>query len=283
MEIKFRNFEFHFLEKIERYLKLPFPVTNIGYLPKKRQWIDTEDATTCSFGIILSGEGFMRAGDKKWKMNAPCVYCNQALPGIEYGPVGVWEEFFWSYDLSLTNSLLESACIRKDQPVWQIHNSVQIQKILEDINICLQDIYQYGKVDRLDRLCEMLLVESILSTTSMIPDDTFRIIQQVKQDISRNYLESPNLNKIAKKYNISSSSFRRAWLKYYKLPPKQYAIQLRINAACRMLEETHMQIQEIADALKFRDIYYFSRLFKKKMNMSAMKYRTRYRFYTSSK
>jgi AraC-like DNA-binding protein len=48
------------------------------------------------------------------------------------------------------------------------------------------------------------------------------------------------------------------------MTPYQYYIQIKIDRACRLLEQTDISIKEAAWTLGFDDPYYFSRLFKQK-------------------
>jgi YesN/AraC family two-component response regulator len=52
-----------------------------------------------------------------------------------------------------------------------------------------------------------------------------------------------------------------------------YLIHLRIQKACQLLDNTTLQVKEIAAVSGFDDPYYFSRIFKKVMGRSPVDYR----------
>lgn len=61
-----------------------------------------------------------------------------------------------------------------------------------------------------------------------------------------------------------------------------YVNRMRINKACELLERGSLKISEISQVLGFRDESYFSRVFKKMMNMSPNEYRQAERNFCSS-
>lgn len=69
---------------------------------------------------------------------------------------------------------------------------------------------------------------------------------------------------IAKSCNISTKHFRNQFKRLYGSTPAQYLISLRLNTAVNLLSTTDLPIKEIVSVSGFSDVYYFSKLFKKK-------------------
>ena len=61
--------------------------------------------------------------------------------------------------------------------------------------------------------------------------------------------------------------------KYTGVPPVQYHLDLKILRAKEMLLSTDKIIKEISYDLGFQSIYYFSRVFKKKLGVSPSEIR----------
>lgn len=78
---------------------------------------------------------------------------------------------------------------------------------------------------------------------------------------------------LSRELGISHSAFRNHFKQITGLPPGQYQIQIRLNKARRLLRNSTLSIQEIAEQLGFDSIYYFSRLFKKKTGCSPLAFR----------
>lgn len=67
----------------------------------------------------------------------------------------------------------------------------------------------------------------------------------------------------AKKAGLSESRFRLLFHKLTGCSVTRYQNRLRIQAAQDLLASGHYSVGEVAEELGFRDIYYFSRLFKR--------------------
>jgi AraC-like DNA-binding protein len=52
------------------------------------------------------------------------------------------------------------------------------------------------------------------------------------------------------------------------MAPYQYYIQIKIDKACRLLEQENISVKEAAFKLGFKDQYYFSRLFRQKTGVT---------------
>ncbi|MBS2210697.1 AraC family transcriptional regulator [Carboxylicivirga mesophila] len=82
------------------------------------------------------------------------------------------------------------------------------------------------------------------------------------------------LDKLAKNVGLSASHYSYAFKKNTGKPPLDYFIHLRIQQACHLLDHSDLQIKEIALKVGYEDAFYFSRIFKKVMNMSPKAYKT---------
>ena len=57
---------------------------------------------------------------------------------------------------------------------------------------------------------------------------------------------------------------------------KEYQLMLRMRKAERLLCETEMSVAEIASETGFYDTFYFSKIFKRKNEISPLKFRNVY-------
>lgn len=83
------------------------------------------------------------------------------------------------------------------------------------------------------------------------------------------------LRDLSNTFNISSSHFSRLFTNQTGHSPINYFIQLKIQKSCKLLDTTILNISEISLRLGFDNPFYFSRIFKKYMNMSPRAYRKR--------
>jgi AraC-like DNA-binding protein len=82
-----------------------------------------------------------------------------------------------------------------------------------------------------------------------------------------------SLAQLAKVANLSPTYFSRMFLSRTGFSPIDYFIQLKIQRSCRLLENKDFSIAEAARESGFDDQFYFSRQFKKVMNISPREYR----------
>ncbi|WP_436491586.1 helix-turn-helix domain-containing protein [Chitinophaga sp. ARDCPP14] len=87
-------------------------------------------------------------------------------------------------------------------------------------------------------------------------------------------LEQPvDIPELARQLPMGYSAFRKNFKAVTGLSPNQYHLNLRIERAKELLESTLLNVEEIADQTGFDSIYYFSRIFKKKVGLSPNTYR----------
>lgn len=78
---------------------------------------------------------------------------------------------------------------------------------------------------------------------------------------------------LAKKSGLSRAQFARHLTTATGTVPEQFLIRARVDRAKHLLRETDMTISQIADALGYRDVFYFSRQFRQVAGMTASSYR----------
>jgi AraC-like DNA-binding protein len=84
---------------------------------------------------------------------------------------------------------------------------------------------------------------------------------------------SVSIASIAKSYGITVSHFIRCFKSIYGITPNEYKHNYRISQATNLIKMTDLSIQEIANQCGFCDPLYFSRIFKKRVGVSPLKYR----------
>jgi transcriptional regulator GlxA family with amidase domain len=82
-----------------------------------------------------------------------------------------------------------------------------------------------------------------------------------------------SMDALAKQLNWSRSHFDRVFRQQVGQAPKQFLLNCKMIEARRYLESSSLRIGEIADALGYRDIYFFSRQFKHFFGQPPLAYR----------
>ena len=94
--------------------------------------------------------------------------------------------------------------------------------------------------------------------------------------LEQHYMEPFDTEVLARIAHLSRRSFFRTFLEVTNQTPLTYLRRLRIMKAVEMLELTDKNITEIAFECGFQDSNYFSRQFKKIMNLPPSEFRARY-------
>lgn len=86
--------------------------------------------------------------------------------------------------------------------------------------------------------------------------------------------ETVTLSDIVSYTMVSKSYLHTLFNRYTSCSPMEYFYELKMQEACRLLEMTDLQVQEIAMMLGYSEVGYFSRRFKQRMKMSPRTYRS---------
>ncbi len=252
-------------------------VSLVGYLPSKTEWVSREIPHVV-FCFILKGRGRLRCGNRWFPVESPCVFVQWPGGDAEYGPEpkdATWEELYVGYDSNLA-SLFETWGIHPaQQPVWPIASVEAARRLIDELVGCMQDRTAEGMIDRIDRICQRLLLECRLRHPGPPETRHDAYLDHIRKQISSRLGLKYDSGLIAHEYGMSEVTFRRHWKQRFGIPFKHDLINMRMQEACRLLVRTNLEIKEIATRVAFEDSHYFSRRFTNLIGMPATKYRTR--------
>ena len=109
--------------------------------------------------------------------------------------------------------------------------------------------------------------------TESCESETVRKIEQSVAYMLQHLDEPVQVATLAARAGISPSHFFALFKRQIGCAPIDYFIRLRMQHACRLLDETVMSVKEIAAALGYDDPYYFSRVFKSVHHVPPSRYR----------
>jgi AraC family transcriptional regulator, L-rhamnose operon transcriptional activator RhaR len=98
-------------------------------------------------------------------------------------------------------------------------------------------------------------------------------LSEVISYIETNYQHNISIANLAKKASMSEITLYRMFKKAFNISPINYIISVRISRAQEMLNNSKLNISEIARETGFSDSNYFSRAFKKLTGVSPRLYR----------
>jgi AraC-like DNA-binding protein/mannose-6-phosphate isomerase-like protein (cupin superfamily) len=98
-------------------------------------------------------------------------------------------------------------------------------------------------------------------------------MQRVHEYVHRHFSEQFTLEQLAEIGGVTPNYLSRRFKTLYGATPITYQHRLRAQAAADLLKTTEHPIKRIAEMVGFRDVYFFSRMFRKVRGVPPAKYR----------
>lgn len=105
------------------------------------------------------------------------------------------------------------------------------------------------------------------------PDSKNDTVSSVIRYIQEHYSEDLTNESIAARFHFHPNYLNQLMAAHTGIPLRQYLIDFRIRKALDMLLHTRLSIAEISGKIGYRDLHYFSRVFKKKTGMTLVQVR----------
>lgn len=99
------------------------------------------------------------------------------------------------------------------------------------------------------------------------------VVPEIKNYINTHFHEQLSLNSLAVKYSFSPVYLGRIFKQEIGMTYSEYLRNIRINAACDMLRDKEISINDIPGKVGFKDINYFYSQFKRVKKMTPNRYR----------
>ncbi|MEO8204658.1 MAG: AraC family transcriptional regulator [Chthoniobacterales bacterium] len=135
---------------------------------------------------------------------------------------------------------------------------------------------ELGKIQAQLYLRTMLLFlcEEQMDAPSRVTDERIQaIIHAIRLDPRKRW----SIAQLAGQAHLSRSQFTRLFTKVSGLAPASFLIRARLERAQRLISETSLTLNQIADSLDYRDVFFFSRQYKKYMGYAPSKLRQKKR------
>jgi AraC-like DNA-binding protein len=262
----------------------PCPVRTIGETRGKDHWVRRR-FSTCNFSFILRGRGEFHRKGRMWAVQAPFVITQWPGDKVEYGPpvpYETWDELYLIYDAKCVPWFRRCGFIEEGRPAWPIQHLPQVMEQVEELRALNLSRTSETMADRVDRICERLVLESFLTGPKANPETEDELIQHLLLHFRARPSDVHDFDQFARQNGLSASTLRRRWIQAVKVTPGRYLLNLRIQKARRLLAETSLQVGEIALQTGFEDMLYFSRRFKIETLLTPTEYRSRYRIRASA-
>ncbi|CAH1225514.1 HTH-type transcriptional activator RhaR [Paenibacillus plantiphilus] len=175
----------------------------------------------------------------------------------------------------------------KDYQVFMLELLTAVLRAAKDADADLEDIFGGGNaifadLQKLDSLqaarvwFASLCIKLVQHIASNRQHSYKQLVQQAIDYTKANYSDSEiSVNKLCSHLHISAGYFSSVFKKEVKLTFVSYLMNIRMEAAQRLLRTTELKAFEIAEQVGFADPNYFSFCFKKGIGVSPKEYRNR--------
>ena len=254
-------------------------VTRAGYFPRaKGQYVERDSIEEYILIYCLDGAGWYRTAGQFGAITAGQAFF--VLPG-EAHAYGADDTQPWIIQWAHFNGehsphFLALAGVTEGQQVLSVGRRLNLINLFNELLSALERGYSlYYLINAAALLRQILSNIALLHTYSPPPDaktlNTEKIISYMMDHLS----ESRRLDDFADEAFMSRSHFSRKFHEKTGYAPYDYFIRLKIQKACELLETSDLSISQISHRLGYQDPYYFSRIFKKIMNVAPKQYRLR--------
>ncbi len=193
-------------------------------------------------------------------------------------PEAGWHEHWIGFDGEIARRWLRRKLFSPKNPVVKINAEDTVlatfSRIMQSIRAnrpALQQILA-GATDNL-----MGLIYSAQQAQPAHDAQNTNAIESAIARIQNDFACDLNMKHLARELGVGYSWFRHTFTAHTGLSPHQYLLEFRLVRARNLLAESEFSIKEIATQTGFGDEFYFSRLFRQKLNLSPTQWRNRSR------
>lgn len=156
---------------------------------------------------------------------------------------------------------------------------VSLPQTVPYIKLCEQIITQSNSSDRLMRFRGHVFFLELLFELYRVMEqtayDTKMSVEQTKEYMDNHYYDSMSIEGLASMSGVSPAYYLELFKKLIGRSPIDYLTSVRIHAAKRLIDETGSPAHQVAQAVGYKDPFYFSRQFKRTVGLSPSRYAKR--------
>ncbi len=233
----------------------------VRYTPRKKQSI-ARNRTNHIIGVKLSGADYHDFGYQTFTLEENSIYFfNQRDDyDVKIQDVGT----VMSVHFTTTEPVeTDSFCIK-------IKNRAEIVNILEKI----EHLYTHSAhSDSMMMSClyKLCAVYSDIRRKTYSPHD--KRIEEAREYIATHYKDEDCLDVAARLYGTKRRRFNEVFHRQLNMTPNRYLTSCRMNFAKELLVSGSFSVSDVAVLCGYKDIYYFSKVFKTEMGVNPGKYK----------
>lgn len=224
----------------------------------------------CEIMAVYSGYGRLISGKNEIELAPGMVSLTPpGIPHDEVSPEGmdtIWIGFYGQYanKLKLTASVAvyDKQLIKQIDQLWLFAFTLRRQ---------IGPELDAGTATIATRLVRLIKDQN---SDDRVGDHIDRTIKYMFE----HYTEPLVISKLATYAGCSTGYFERTFQKRTGKTPVEFLSDLRLRQACNLLQHSKLNISEIAERTGYRDVFYFSRVFSRHIEVNPSNYRKQKHF-----
>ncbi|WNC66970.1 helix-turn-helix domain-containing protein [Thalassotalea nanhaiensis] len=150
-------------------------------------------------------------------------------------------------------------------------------------NLAIKFIEQYSDPKIANLCAKMMLVDvgqasqEPYQTLFAIPEVKDELVSKVLYELQTNFQQNIDLHQLASKYGVSHRTLIRRFKAELDSAPLEYLQNVRLESAKTLLESSSLSLTHIVEQVGYSDVSSFSRLFKKRLGLTPVMYRNRFK------
>lgn len=253
-------------------------VTDAGcYLKANNHYVErakgVEGSSENIFFYCMDGKGTVCVDGKKYRLKGKEAFCIPANHSHYYfsdseDPWSILWVHFKGEDVSYYP--LEEMKTVHFQSEFVTNRMMYLFELLFQ---SLEQTYSLGNFIFISKILALVLAETYIKENQECLTSQSIHVSNIVRYMNEHLSENLTLDGLAEKFALSKSYLNAIFHKYTKMSPIDLYISLKMTLACKMIKETDMYIYEVAQAVGYKDQYYFSRIFKKYVGVSPKEYK----------
>lgn len=227
--------------------------------------------------FVTKGKGSVIKGDKKFNLGANEGFLVTERERVYYyaDPNDPWEYWWIGWRGAKIEEFLRRTSLWNN-PVFHYDPKSELFKQIQ----LLSTIKPIKNNDL--RLTALMYSIFFQMTVSFPPHkepsvSPIHYVDQILVLIHQNYDRKITVHEIASALALDRSYLHRIFKEKMGCSIKDYLLQVRMDNACKLLRFTDLSIGDVGRSVGYDDELYFSRLFRKKMNLAPTAYRQQFK------